>query len=1046
MTELLEISTLGGLSIQRGGTPVEGLASRKAEALLVYLACTGQPQPREVLADLLWDDRPQERALSNLRVLLSSLRRELGPFVTITRQTVAFNPDSPHRLDVADLEAGLAAGDDPARQAQALALYRGDFLRGFHLRGSRGFEEWLVVERERLRLQALDGLQRLVAAYLDLGDYPAGIEQAERLLQLDPLEEEAHRQLMLLLTLNGQRNAALAQYESCRQILAEELGLEPTPETTALFERIRDGEIGAAPGPAPPASPPPVRVPAPSTPLVDREEELAQIIEHLSDPACRLLTLIGPGGIGKTRLAIQAALQMAEAETGDGERMFPHGVFFIPLAPLTSASLLVSTIADALDFSFYSGEDPGGQLLDYLRQKQLLLVLDNFDHLLAQPGVDLPAEILQQAPQVKILAVSRERLNLQGEWLLPLQGLSVPEPPPRPAPQEDAAWDGAETFSAVQLFLQRARAVSPDFSLQGEAKPCVARICRLVEGIPLAIELAAAWIRMLSCPEIARQIEHNLDFLTTSLRNVPERHRSLRAVFDYSWQLLPPEEQQALRKLAVFRSGFQAEAAQRVAGASLPLLTALADKSLVRADAGRYVRHLLLWQYAAEKLDEVPAEREQVQDLHCQYYAAFLGQREARLNGGQQVEALAEIGQEIENVRVAWSYAIERGKLAAIEQALESLFHFYDMRSWFQEGLEAFERAAARLAEEGGDEEAASRPEAEIVLARLQARQGWFAFQLGRQAEAEALLQDSLARLRRLDTAAARRALVFPLNYLGAVYRHLGQYEPAKQHLQESLALCRELDDRPGLSIAFNILGQVAYLQGDYAQARDFCQESLAVKRDTGDQWGMAFSLTTLGQVAYALAEYAEAKRLFQESLIIRREIADQRGIALGLNSLGDVALALHDYREAEALFQESQAIFNQIGNRWGVTFSAARLGDVARALGQHQAAGDHFSQALRLAMEIEAVPLALDALVGMAALRLEAGGLEPERVLAILTLVLNHPAGSRENQDRAAGLLAGLEPQLAVEAVAAAWAGAQALTLEMAVEEVLQREKGDYH
>lgn len=582
--------------------------------------------------------------------------------------------------------------------------------------------------------------------------------------------------------------------------------------------------------------------------------------------------------------------------------------------------------------------------------------------------------------------------------------------------------------------------MAPTFSPSAEDSAWVVRICRLVEGIPLAIELAAAWVRMLSCREIAQEIERNLDFLTTSLRNVPERHRSLRAVFDHSWQLLPEAERRVFSRLAVFRGGFEREAAAQVAGASLPLLLTLVDKSLLRkTQAERYLGHTLLWQYAAEKLDERPEEKERAEDRHSAYYTAFLHAQEARLQGGPQKEALAEIRSEIENVRAAWNWAVAHGKTASLEQALDSLFHFYDMRSWFQEGATAFGQAVEQLgAAERNAASPAQQTELNVLLGKLLARQGWFAFQLGQHERSEALLHESLARLRRAETdSGVRPHLVFTLNYLGALYCHLGgdEYTRARQHLQESLAICQKIDDPAGLSIALNILGQIAYLQGAYPQARYFCEESLTVKRRIGDRWGMAYSLNYLGQVAYALAEYPEAQRLFNESLAIRQEIGDRRGIALSTNYLGDVARALADYEEAWRLYQDSVAIFREIGNQWGIAFSLSRLGDVAHAREDYQSGDRYLAEALKLAMDIQAVPLALDVLVGLVALRTEAGGIGPGRALAILALVLNHPASARDTQNRAAGLLAELSPQLPDQMASQA----QAETLEMVAAEVLR-------
>ena len=336
---MLEISTLGGLTIKNDSAPVTGLASRKAEALLVYLACTGQPHPREVLADLLWDDRPQARAMANLRVLLTSLRRELESFVTITRQTVAFNTENRYWLDTAVWERGLKQVEQQrsgggtgtlsveavTHLAQTLELYQGDFLHGVYLRHCQGFESWQVAERERLRLKVIEALDDLVTAYLDLGEYGAGIDQAKRLLQLDPLREEAHRQLMLHFIHSGRRNAALTQYETCRQILATELGVEPAGETTALYEQIRTGilsrgtegprrwgEIRKSPrestSPLPRPSAPVHNLPARTTPLIGRETELSNLAQFLTVSEIRLATILGPGGMGKTHLALEVGI------------------------------------------------------------------------------------------------------------------------------------------------------------------------------------------------------------------------------------------------------------------------------------------------------------------------------------------------------------------------------------------------------------------------------------------------------------------------------------------------------------------------------------------------------------------------------------------------------------------------------------------------------------------------------------------------------------------------------------------------------------------
>ncbi len=1026
MTDLLEIFALGGLTLKRNNAPVAGLASRKAEALLVYLACTGQPHSREVLADLLWDDRSLAQGLANLRVLLTSLRQALEPFLTITRHEVVFNQESFYRLDVSQLEQGLAqaraersrkgrlAEEELARLAQVITLYQGDFLQGFYLRDCQGFEEWQLAERERLHLRVIEGHYHLIEGYLLLEEYSTGITWARQMLQLDPLQEEGHRQLMRLLALSGQRPAALAQYELCRKVLVEELGVEPARETVALYEQVRAEELGGSrlaptrPANGHPAAPDRIlfqNLPTAANSFVNRVQEVGQIVGTLRDPTCRLLTLVGPGGIGKTRLAIEASRQIAANLAGApapedqaAEPALADGIYFIALDSLSSAEFLASTLADALNFSFYGGTDPASQLISFLREKQMLLVLDNLEHL--PEGVHLLGALLKQAPQVKILAVSRERLNLQEEYLLAVRGLELP-----------AGDSAAAPSSAVELFLQRAQAIYPGFKPAAAERVEIERICHLLEGIPLAIELAATWVRLLSCREIAEEIDRSLDFLVTSLRNVPERHRSLRAVFDSSWQLLRPEERNLFRRLAVFRGGFQRQAAEQVVAASLPHLLALVDKSLIyRTEIGRYMRHVLLWQYAAEKLEDAPAEKARVQARHCHYYATFLREREAALRGGKrQQEVLAEIRADIENVRTSWYWAVEQGQTGAIEQAMDSLFHFYDMSSWFQEGAEVFGQAVTGL-ENRADK---------LLHGRLLARQGWFTFQVGQQEQAKARLRQGLALLREVSgTGQARRESGFALNYLGAIHQHTGEHALARQYLLESLAICQEEEDIFGLSIALNILSQVAYLQGDYSQARRLGQESLSLKQDIGDRRGIAFSFRNLGLVAYAAAEFPEAQSFLQESLTIYREMSDQRGVALCLNHLGDVCQATSAYQEAMELYEESLTIFREIGNQWGLIAAYTKLGHMACRQEEYRLGQEYLTRALKMALDIHDLPAALAVLVELAALRANSDKL---RALEMLSLTLHHPIASKETRDRATHLLADLASRLPAETVAAA-------------------------
>jgi len=664
MPAKLALSLLGTVAIALNGEQVSGQVPAKSLALLCYLAVTGRRHSREKLAGLLWGDSPEDRAQTSLRKSLSSLRKLSESALTITRQTVTFNHDNDYWLDVEVLESALAeddAGPDVLHALrEAVDLYRGEFLEGFSVRQAVVFEEWVLGERERLRQLVIQALHRLSVACTERGEYAAGIEYTVRLLALEPWQEESHRQLMTLLARSGQQTAALAQYETCRQILAEELGVEPLPETQALYHRLKTRREAS-----------PHNLPPQATPFVGRQAELAQIAHHLGQADCRLLTLVGAGGIGKTRLALQAAGQALDA--------FADGVYFVHLARIDSPEFLVPTIAEAIDCPLSRKEDPRRQLLKYLQQKEMLLVLDNLEHLLSTPqghvsGRDLVLDMVKSAPKLKLLVTSRERMNLQAEWILTLQGL--------PCPAAEAAF-GEETSEAVELFVQGAHRVQPEFSLSSDW-PEVVRVCRLLDGMPLGIELAATWVSMMPCVEIVRELVSGLDLLSTTMHDVPARHRSMEAVFDHSWHLLSEAEREVFKRLSVFRGGFDRQAAEQVAGASLMTLAALVNKSLLRVvSPGRYDTLEPLKQYAAAKLAETPADDRggqdrhaddhallpsQVRQLHARYYSSLAERGEQALRGPEQVAWLGRMETEYDNLRTALRWTlVDQGEGPALE-------------------------------------------------------------------------------------------------------------------------------------------------------------------------------------------------------------------------------------------------------------------------------------------------------------------------------------------------------------------------------------------
>jgi predicted ATPase/DNA-binding CsgD family transcriptional regulator len=703
--------------------------------------------------------------------------------------------------------------------------------------------------------------------------------------------------------------------------------------------------------------PPPI--PEPITPLIGRESERARLLELLRAPEARLVTLVGTGGVGKTRLALDAARELVGA-AGAGSP-FPNGAAFVPLAGVGAydgiVDTLATTIAGALGVHLSRAEVPAAQLRAFLRGRTVLLVLDNFEHMLA--GAPLLGDLLAAAPGLTLLVTSRERLNLLGERVFALPGL------PFPAGVDAAAPEALPSYPAVQLFMQAAEAAAPGIEFDADEFAAVAEICRLVDGLPLAIELAAAWARMLTPNEIAAEIAGNLDFLGGGARDLPDRHRSLRAVFDYSWTQLSEDERHTLGRLSVFRGSFSRQAAEAVAAGGLPRIAALADKSLLRrspaAGATRYELPEMVRQYAAERLERGGAA-EEARDAHAAYYLALLtGLRDA-LRGAEQQQALDTIGVEVDQLRAAWRQAVQRRDSEALGEAADALFHLYDMRSWFREGAETF--AAAAGACEG-------RPESEVTWARLLARQGWFTFQLGRQSEGRALLERSAEQLRRSE---ARGDLPFALNYLAAVCFYLGEYEATAALCHESLAISESAGDRYSIAVACNILGQMEFERGDHLAARAWCRRSLGIERQTGNVWSMAYSLTTLGNVASALGEHDEARGLLRESLRIREAMRDPRGVALCRNRLGETAVALGELAEAREQFVRALALFREIGNTWGEATALAQLGRLAQIRGLSAAATRLLQDALRLALATGSAPQAAAIAASFAPLVRQAG------------------------------------------------------------------------
>ena len=810
------------------------------------------------------------------------------------------------------------------------------------------------------------------------------------------------------------------------ELLANCLGI--SSEERSTFQRVARGELSVdrllprtVRSSTPTVSPPKSNLPIFPTPLIGRESELEQLTHVLADPQCRLLTLTGPGGIGKTRLAIEAASSMQD--------IFDHGVHFVPLASVGSINAVISTMANAIHFAFYGPSDPKVQFLNYLREKQVLLIVDNVEHLLGgepdqETVAELLVEILQQAPQVKLLITSRESLELQDEWVFDVEGLPVPD---------SIAAEGSAHNTSVELFVQRARRAHVGYNFTVQDYPGIVHICQLVDGMPLGIELAAAWVRTLSCDEIAQQIERGLGFLTVTTRDLPARHRSMRAVFDQSWKLLPEEEKQVLARLSVFRGRFRPGAAEQIAGATLSTLSALIAKSLVRRSGeNRHDLHELVRQFAAEYLSKNNDEQIAAQNRHSEYYLNSFGRAAERMHSPVQREALAEWTAEMDNIRAAWNWAVTQGEFGLIENTLRSFAMLYETRGLYREGLDMLDRAIDRLEAVHGPSPADRTGQA--ALGHLLTNRALLTFRLGQHAEAQAMLERSLEILRPLNDV---RLLAEPIAYLGVVMSLTGDYARALELVAEAREKSLAAGDRVFAATSLSLHANFSRLTGQSGDQHARLQAAVAEWRDVGDPRFIAYGLNFLGQSALALGRFDEARRALEESVELNTSVGARWNLGHAFQGLGAVAQAQGDHQGAVDLFLKAIDTFTELGGLFYIGQGLAQMGRSLFALGDDVEAERIWLQSLRIAAEIRGMPVVLEALIGLASLRAKRGG--TQSALELLLIVLNHPACDQETKNRAGLLHAELAAQLTSTQIDAIRARAREKTLEAVVEGLLK-------
>lgn len=736
----------------------------------------------------------------------------------------------------------------------------------------------------------------------------------------------------------------------------------------------------------------PHNLPAQSTQFIGRINELDELSKLLDNPTFRLINLVGPGGIGKTRLALQAAAEKIEK--------FRHGVYFIPLDALTISSIqfLVFTIADVLKFSFYSKEDPKKQLLDYLREKEMLLIMDNFEHLVGE--AELLTEIFEQAPNVKLLVTSRERLRLKDEQNIELRGMMLPES------EKVADFD---TYSAIQLFIKSAERVDPSFVLCEKDRSYILQISKLVGCIPLGIELAASWVRSLSCKEIVQEIGKGLDFLTTTLQDVPERHQSLRAVFDYSWDLLSKKEKKIYANLSVFPDSFTKEAAEKVVDAKLEDLQSLAGKSLIRpTKQDRYKILQILREYSLEKFSKNADNSDKIRSLHCKYYTDFVKRNSASIRGRLRKEILDMITTDIENIREAWKYAIEYCEEDEIALLIPDLSRFFKYKGWSQEGEQTLRFTANMLRTKYSMQKAQDKTR--LLFTNILNRWGEMNQQLSLYEKSEKLYQESLAIAREYNNQELMSRNLANLGYIAYVR---GDYTKAKQIIQQALQISQVIGSVEEIATCYNTLGLIATDIGDTKEAEKLLQKSLSIREESDDRSSVAITLMNLGNVASNDGYAEKAEEFYQKALRIHREFGHKRGIAHCLNNLGVLLDEQGHFEKAEELYQESLSIKQELGEQRTIAITLDNLGCNATKTGELLAAKKYFTEALNICTNVNAVPKILLLLKDIANLFMKEG--KKEDTVINYLYVLDHKSSSHRVKEVAAKSLSELKKDFPV-------------------------------
>lgn len=962
----LELNLLGPFQVRLGEQPVTSFESVKVRALLACLAVeAARPQLRERLAELLWPDWPQQSAMSNLRYALADLRKGIGDrqaqpaLLLINRESIQLNPAANIHVDVVEFETAIRDPRTSITDTQlsisnlqsAISLYRGDFLEGFSLDDNPPFEEWLLAKRAYFNQQALKALSLLTEWGIDQREYEQAEGYARRQIELEPWREQAHQQLMRTLSLKGERVQALAQYESLRKALQRELMVEPSAETKQLYKNIRDEEphgikergdgvpsshtslspapLSLIPGSRP--TPHPNNLPHHLTSFIGRQEEINTVRRLLSTH--RLVTLTGAGGVGKTRLALQAASGMTED--------FPDGIFVTELSPLINPDMLHQAVLSSLGLKAEANLLPLKILTGYYQNKTSLIILDNCEHLV-ESCAHFSDTLLRACPGLHILVTSREILSVSGEAVFQVPPLSIPT-------GEAASLATVLQSDAARLFAARASSVLPDFAVDAENAAAIAQVCRRLDGIPMAIELAAVRVNLLTVEEIAQRLDDCFRLLTGGSRTALPKQKTLRGLIDWSWDLLPESEKAFFNMLSVFAGGWSLETAESLAenpGETLDMLTSLANKSMIVVDhppglAARYRMLETLRQYGQEKLAE-SGLKSATHSRHRDFFLALAESAEPELKGYGQIQWLKRLDLEHDNLRAAleWSFLAKDAQAAL--RLVGALSYYWAIR-WNGDESRIYTQRALDLAKNTQDM-LLSPWKAKVLLGSVLAFDLYYPRDsASRQAAVE-------QALRLFQERGDKQGIGSALLILSNLSMWAGDIAASELQVEQSLAIMQELKNAWGIANCLFQYRLIAEAKEERSKRLAFGEEGIAVIKTTGDRWCLATHLIELNWEIWDYGNTEKSRLLSEETLQIIREIGDKFNEALILQNLAYMELFHGDHHKARSLAENSGAIWSDLGVK--IHFNNYTMGEIALYTGNLVEAQAMFDAALHLARE----------------------------------------------------------------------------------------------